>query len=279
MLLSRAALFFRPADAAYADRLLAAARRVWNAIETNPFFEKARPAPAQGLPAGAQPAEKCYFQQWRTSVNGLAERAMAALDLHRATRDEAFAAQAKALGGELVRHLARDGKDDGWYVADDGTRAFRDWSYCWRVSGPRVPLELWRAFREDAWREAALRTADRIARDIARDDARPGPRAASSLAAWNAIYLLECAELFGRGDFRMWAQRAFDWIFGMNPWNASYVEGVGQNQWQRPVFGQFFPSTPQLPGGVLHVANGEYDMPAVALTLWAAAEIDRAEGR
>ena len=44
----------------------------------------------------------------------------------------------------------------------------------------------------------------------------------------------------------------------MNPWNASYVEGVGQNQWQRPVFGQFFPSTPQIPGAVLHVPKKEY---------------------
>ena len=66
----------------------------------------------------------------------------------------------------------------------------------------------------------------------------------------------------------------FDWIFGMNPYNASYVECVGQNQWQRPVFGQFFPSTPQLPGGVLHVANGEYDMPPVALSLWASAALE-----
>ena len=41
----------------------------------------------------------------------------------------------------------------------------------------------------------------------------------------------------------------------------SYVEGAGQNQWQRPVFGQFFPSTPQIPGGILHVWGGEYDMP------------------
>ena len=59
----------------------------------------------------------------------------------------------------------------------------------------------------------------------------------------------------------------------MNPWNASYVEDVGQNQWQRPVFGQFFPSTPQLPGGVLHVTNGEYDMPPVAATLLASARL------
>ena len=92
-------------------------------------------------------------------------------------------------------------------------------------------------------------------------------------------YLLDCAELFGRDDFRVWAQRSFDWIFGANPWNASYVECVGQNQWQRPVFGQFFPSTPQLPGGVLHVTNGEYDMPPVMEVLMASARLGQVIGK
>ena len=41
------------------------------------------------------------------------------------------------------------------------------------------------------------------------------------------------------------------------------------NQRQRPVFGQFFPSTPQIPGAMIHAATGEYDMPAVAMVLWA----------
>ena len=49
----------------------------------------------------------------------------------------------------------------------------------------------------------------------------------------------------------------------------SYIEGVGHNQRQRPVFGQFFPSTPQIPGAMIHTATGEYDMPAVAMVLWA----------
>jgi hypothetical protein len=114
-----------------------------------------------------------------------------------------------------------------------------------------------------------------MVREYGKNGMRPGKKAASSTAAANSLYLSECAGLFGRDDFRMWAQRAFDWIFGVNPHNASYVECVGQNQWQRPVFGQFFPSTPQLPGGVLHIENGEYDMPAVALTMWASAALSR----
>ena len=273
MLLARASRFFRESDKAYADRLLAAARRVWREIEENPFFEKAQPAPEKDLPAGAQPAERCYFDQYRTSVAGISERAGAALELYRATGEAAFAEKAKSLAAELVSHLARTGENAGWYMEKDGKRAFRDWSYCWRISGSRVPLEMWREFREDVWKDAALCVADRIVREYRKNGMRPGTRGSPTVSAANSLYLSECAALFGRDDFRVWAQRAFDWILGVNPYNASYVEGVGQNQWQRPVFGQFFPSTPQLPGAVLHVDHGEYDMPAVTMTLWAAAAL------
>ncbi len=71
------------------------------------------------------------------------------------------------------------------------------------------------------------------------------------------------------------ARRSLDWTFGLNPANRSFVEGVGHDQWPRPVFGQFFPSTPQLPGAVLHAAGGEYDLPAVGMTLWAVRALSR----
>ena len=275
MLFARASLFYRDADGAYAEQLLSASRRIWDQIEANPFFEKAQPAPEKNLPAGAQPAETCYFQQWRTSVNGMSERAAVALELYRATGEAGFEAKAKALCSEFLRHLPREGENAGWFMSEDGTRAFRDWSYCWRASGARVPLEMWRTFGDDTFKDAALCIAERIVLDYSKNGMRPGRMASSTTAAASSLYLSECAELFGRSDFRAWAQRSFDWIFGVNPHNASYVECVGQKQWQRPVFGQFFPSTPQLPGAVLHVEQGEYDMPSVTMTMWASAALSR----
>jgi hypothetical protein len=41
------------------------------------------------------------------------------------------------------------------------------------------------------------------------------------------------------------------------------------------VFGQFFPSTPQIPGPVLHVHNDEYDMPPVMVTHLASACLEK----
>ena len=274
-LLARASRFFRKTDAGYADRLRATACRVWEQVETNPFFERARPAPEPNLPAGSQPAEKCYPLQCRGSATGISERALAGLELSRALggpEGEPLRAKVKGLGLELVKHLTREGENAGWYFETDGKKALTDWSYCWRISGYRTTLEFWKEFHEDVWKEATLRVADRIVRVLRANDMAPGKgrSSTSSAAAWS-LYLSECAELFDRPDYRPWAQRAFDWILGANAWNASFVEGVGQNQWQRPVFGQFFPSTPQLPGAVLHVANGEYDLPPTMMTLWAAA--------
>ena len=120
----------------------------------------------------------------------------------------------------------------------------------------------------------------RTVRQLDRRDMNPWNRAglsSSRCGAFNAIYLSEAAALLGRADLRAYAQRSFDSVLGANEWNASFVECVGQNQWQRPVFGQFFPTTPQIPGGVLHVSNGEYDMPPTMLTLWASAVLARSE--
>ena len=277
MLFARVSRFFRTVDAVYADRLLASARKVWSQVEENPFFEKPQPAPESNLPAGAQPADRCYTQQYRTSANGYSERAMAALELFRATGERMFADDARRLGGELVKLFVKEGPDAGFFREKDGSevRGMKDWSYCWRVSGYRTTLELWREFKEDTWKEVSLAIADRIVRTFREKGLRPGSQASSSTAAAHALYLAECATLFDRPDFRPWAQRSFDWVLGVNPWNESYVEGIGQNQRQRPVFGQFYPSTPQIPGAVLHVCHGEYDMPPGMLLLWASALVGK----
>ena len=266
MLFARASKLFRADDRNYADRLLAAAKGIWTQVEGNPFFATFQPAPEKNLPPGAQPAEKCYRRQFRTSAAGLAERAAAALELSRVTGDAAL--------GEKARRLARE-----HLVARDreGRETWSDWSYCFTISGRRLLVELVRTDGTDEWRRALSEEVDGIVRDLEAADMNPSrsnpARASSSRAAANAVKLSEAAALLDRPDLLAFAQRSLDWILGANPWNASYVEGIGQRQWQRPVFGQFFPSTPQIPGGVLHVPNGEYDMPPTMMTLWACARL------
>jgi len=93
-------------------------------------------------------------------------------------------------------------------------------------------------------------------------------------------------------DFRLLglAQRQLDWILGVNPHNASTVEGIGHNHPQQFVNGnEFRPATPRLPGAVMNGIGGtvedqpdlydgsyhtaEYWTPMVAYTVWLMAEL------
>lgn len=276
MLFARASRFFKATDPDYAQRLLAAARQLYDTVETHPAFARPQPNYYRNLPPGTQPNDRFHLQQFRTGVNGIAARCGAALELFRATGEPHYAEAAKARGREMVARQFTAGEHAGLYrlLPDSDELGFRDCGYCHMISGMSMPLELYRDFGDAENRAAALRTAAHFVRELEEGDfSPPRPNRSSSWALIRARYLAACANGCGREELRSFAQRAFDWVLGANPMNASYVEGVGQNQWQRSVFGQFFPSTPQIPGAILHFFGGEYDMPPVTLALWALAEL------
>ena len=103
------------------------------------------------------------------------------------------------------------------------------------------------------------------------------------LLAESALVLRRAARLSGKREYLPVAQAQLDAVLGGNEYDMSSVEAVGFNQPCPAVFGQFFPSTPQIPGGVYHTGagpvnpfngrSGEYDMPAVGLLMWAVAEL------
>ncbi len=105
-----------------------------------------------------------------------------------------------------------------------------------------------------------------------------------ALGAENASYLARLGRILRNDAYLTFAQHQWDCVVGANEFDQSSIECVGFNQPCGPVFGQFFPSTPKLPGAVLHTGayeknrfsetNGEYDMPAVGMLMWAAAELD-----
>ena len=263
MLFARASRYFRPHDAAYADRLLAAAKRLYETMESDPFFETPPKDFVKTLPPGTQP-ESWYVHQYRTSTLGFAVRSGAALELGRTTGEARYAEQAKTYGLKFIAGLTPDGNSPD----------FADCSYTHTVSGLTMPTELYREFRDERFREAALRIAARFVRELTDGDFNPPkPRMSSSWMITRARILAMDADVFGRPEYKVLAQRAFDWTLGSNPMCTSFVEGMGQNQWQRPVFGQFFPSTPQIPGGLLHIWGGEYDMPPVTQLLWTLVEL------
>jgi hypothetical protein len=108
-----------------------------------------------------------------------------------------------------------------------------------------------------------------------------------------ALFLNRAAEITGNKSYRVVAQRQLDWVMGCNPFDASAIEGVGYNQPLRGLFGEFFPPTPQIPGGVSigllyssfdpnlygNCGHNEYDMPVVGNVLWVMAEQVKQQGK
>ena len=305
-LLARAAARFR-GDGDYSRKLLETARRMWRCLEIHPAFDRNYREMVGDLPPGCQPAS-FYPQCKRGTAVHYSGMAFAALELHRATGERAFADAAKEYGRKLVDLQIKEGPLSGAYF-NDARRAevgFRDCSYGTRLNGYRTTLELHQTFGDEAFRDAYLRSCELIVRMLDADSHRSIPSLARNAlevvakrgalkpalvllgkeppyltdiregtsttgACLMQLMLNEAVQRLGRADFAPYAARARDWMYGKNPAYACYVTGLGYNHRRRNVFGQFFPSTPPIPGGVCHVLNGEYDLPAAGMALWASA--------
>ncbi len=111
--------------------------------------------------------------------------------------------------------------------------------------------------------------------------------------ASHGVGLFNAARVLDDKRLSALAQRQLDWILGVNPFNASTITGVGNNQPPVYVPGAFTPPTPAIPGGVMNGIGGtvtdipdlkpksyhtcEYWTPMVAHAMWLMAEAQRAE--
>ncbi|MDO9541600.1 MAG: glycoside hydrolase family 9 protein [Kiritimatiellia bacterium] len=110
----------------------------------------------------------------------------------------------------------------------------------------------------------------------------------------SALFLLRVHKITSKQRYFDIACRQLDWILGCNPFNASTVEGVGNNQPQRLISDQFSPPTPQIPGAVMTGIVGtdkdeplefgirgpgrinvdvEYNIPQTAMLMWLMSEL------
>ena len=289
-LFARSAAFFHDSDPAYAARLLDAAKRVMDYLETSPEFERPYTPPIPDLPRGTQGAA-FYFQDVRGATSYLCGLCAAAIDLFRATGNETYRAEAEALARQIMARQVVAGPCAGAMRTLDNSPepAFLSCSYVHTTSGMMVFGELLRNFPDahDAalWRETLARFV-RFRLGLYEEllyDGIPSIKRTSDLnagklqlavgsaplaSARDVLLFLDAVELLGMTPAECHLQEIADWSYGLNPEKCSYVTGVGFRQQRHMVFGQFFPSTPQLPGGVVHVMGGEYDMPAVTMQMW-----------
>jgi len=304
-LLARGARRYRDSDPEYAKRLLATAERVWQNLETNPVYDRLYKEMVSELPGGCQP-QSFYLQTTRHSANGFSGRALAALELFRTTGEKKYAELAKRYGDKLLALQIVDGPLAGAYLNAPGSKelGYYDCTYGTAIHSYTIMLELYDAFGDEKYKTAFLRSCDLVVRMLDADkywsvptliknapeliengatfreslnlltedppylnNVRKGTGTCS--AQKYTIMLTQAMHRFGRKDYASYAARMRDWIYGANPGYVSYVTGLGFNSRRRNVFGQFFPSTPSIPGGLCHVLNGEYDLPGAGLALWA----------
>ena len=289
-LFARASAYFRSSDPAYADHLLDAAQRVKHYLETTPEFERPYTPPIPDLPRGSQGAN-FYFQSMRGATAYFCGLCAVAIDLYRATGDKAYRAEAEELARRIMARQVVSGPCAGAMRTLDNSSepAFLDCSYVHKSGGMLIFGELLRNFPDAAdaerWRETFKRYI-RFRLGLYEEtlyDAIPGLERTSDLnagilktrfgtsptvTAEDVLQFLDAVELLGMDQAACHLQEIADWCFGLNPGKCSFVTGVGFGHKKHQVFGQFFPSTPQIPGGVVCIMDGEYDMPTVAMQMW-----------
>ena len=289
-LFARASAYFRNSDPAYADRLLDAAKRVKHYCETEPEFDNPYTPPIHDLPGGSQGAN-FYFQSVRGATAYFCGLCAVAIDLYRATGDKAYRAEAEDFARRIMTRQVISGPCAGvMRTLDDSPEpAFLDTGYVHFSGGMLVFGELLRNFPDAAdaecWRETLARFVrfrigqyeetlyDAIPRLEQSSDLNAGvlkPKISTSptITACDVLQYLDAVELLGMDPVDCHLQEIADWCFGLNPEKCSFVTGVGFGHKNHQVFGQFFPSTPQIPGGVVCIMGGEYDMPTVAMQMW-----------
>ena len=97
-------------------------------------------------------------------------------------------------------------------------------------------------------------------------------------------FLAAASKILSERKYLIYAQRALDAMLGVNPDDSSHVRGIGYNHVMHKAFGQFFPSTPFIPGAVQVSYSGtelnnmfaEYDMPLVGNMMGLICEVCKA---
>ncbi len=102
-----------------------------------------------------------------------------------------------------------------------------------------------------------------------------------SYGAYIGLILAKGAKALNEPKYMGYAQSILDNLLGANNLDSSRIRGIGYNNCQHHSYGQFFPSTPFIPGAVgvgyhsvdTYNSSSEYDMPCVGISLYLISEI------
>jgi len=104
-------------------------------------------------------------------------------------------------------------------------------------------------------------------------------RVSPNMSSTAGVFLMRAAKILGDKKAASFAQSQIDAVLGCNMFDASHVNGVGQNQVSHKPYGQFFPPVPHIPGAINIGFNSirydeysEYDMPCVGMFMFLLSE-------
>ena len=102
-----------------------------------------------------------------------------------------------------------------------------------------------------------------------------------SVALYFGLFLVKCGKLLNENKYIEYAQAIVDNLLGANELDSSHIYAIGFNHARQHAYGQFFPSTPFIPGAIgvgygsldVYTSSSEYDMPCVGLAMYLISEI------
>jgi len=102
-----------------------------------------------------------------------------------------------------------------------------------------------------------------------------------SIALYFGLFLVRCGKLLNDNKYIEYAQVIVDNLLGVNELDSSHIYAIGFNHARQQAYGQFFPSTPNIPGAIgvgygtldVYTSGSEYDMPCVGLAMYLISEI------
>jgi hypothetical protein len=144
---------------------------------------------------------------------------------------------------------------------------------------PGVPYITYR----ETYKNSLVKFADANGQDYYYIDTKT----VSPLIAVFGSFLARAGMIFDEPRYLRGAQTILDIFLGVNALDSSRIRGIGYNHVQHKAFGQFFPSTPFIPGAVqvgcasidVYSSFGEYDMPCVGNVMQLVTEICKHSGK
>jgi len=102
-----------------------------------------------------------------------------------------------------------------------------------------------------------------------------------SIACYIGTFVAYASRLIKAPEYLKYAQAIANDLLGGNELDSSHIRGIGYNNPMHHSYGQFFPSTPFIPGAVgvgyhtvdVYSHSSEYDMPCVGLAMYMLSEL------